>query len=331
MEGDEHGRSSGIRVQRSAPARHSRCPGDQFHRDCRALTSAAEQRRSISCDHRHHPWRAWCRQRSWRASSACASSIRCCIASYEHNKQGELQVLEGALGRCAETRRRRRQGPADRRRPRRHRQDRRAWCATCCRKRTSRPSMPSRWAGRWSIPSSPKCRRTPGSSSPWDTRPVVPAADAPKAAGIGPPPALRGSKRRSNPVSTDTSWIASLRPRNDVEEAADALQNRVTPTGDIIATPQRGTVHRQSRHHPRPLDQNAAEQALVATRPGSLASASFAGWRREVMATRSWTELFFLDEATCLRRRPPPMLLLPPRRRATRFRAAWEEGNAVDA
>src|SRR5262249_14038767 len=26
--------------------------------------------------------------------------------------------------------------------------------------------MPSRWAGRWSTPSSPRCRRTPGSSFP---------------------------------------------------------------------------------------------------------------------------------------------------------------------
>ncbi len=39
----------------------------------------------------------------------------------------------------------------------------------------------------------------------------------------------------------------------------------------------------------------------------------FRGRRREVMpTTHSWTELFFLDEATALGRRPSPLLLLPP-------------------
>ena len=41
--------------------------------------------------------------------------------------------------------------------------DPRAWFAACSRLRISPPSTPSRWAGPWSIPSSPRCRRIPGS------------------------------------------------------------------------------------------------------------------------------------------------------------------------
>src|SRR5260370_5126547 len=40
----------------------------------------------------------------------------------------------------------------------------RGWCATCCRMRISPRSTPSPWDGLWSIPSSLKYPRTPGSS-----------------------------------------------------------------------------------------------------------------------------------------------------------------------
>src|SRR5262245_11048961 len=40
------------------------------------------------------------------------------------------------------------------------------WCATSSPRRISPPSTPSPWGGRWSTPSSPRCRRTPGSISP---------------------------------------------------------------------------------------------------------------------------------------------------------------------
>ncbi|RZI37603.1 hypothetical protein EGT07_38460, partial [Herbaspirillum sp. HC18] len=75
------------------------------------------------------------------------------------------------------------------------------------------------------------------------------------------------------------------------------LQNRVTPTGDIIATPHRGmfTGNRGIIHDP-------ATKTLLKKRWSSpawiICLCEFRGWRRPVMARRSWTELFFLDEAT---------------------------------
>src|SRR6266576_3373748 len=76
------------------------------------------------------------------------------------------------------------------------------------------------------------------------------------------------------------------------------LQNRVTPTGEIIATPDRGlfTGNRGIIHDPatKTLTRRWAGQAWLTC------VCEFRGRRREVMAGRSWTELFFLDEATAL-------------------------------
>ena len=44
------------------------------------------------------------------------------------------------------------------------------------------------------------------------------------------------------------------------------------------------------------------------------------------MGTRSWTELFFLDEATALAAGHRPCFYCR-RDDANRFRAAWEQGN----
>ena len=54
----------------------------------------------------------------------------------------------------------------------------------------------------------------------------------------------------------------------------------------------------------------------------------FRGRRREVMGGRSWTELFFLDEATAFAAGHRPCFFCR-RDDANRFRAAWEEGNGV--
>jgi hypothetical protein len=105
------------------------------------------------------------------------------------------------------------------------------------------------------------------------------------------------------------------------------LQNRVTPTGDIIATPHRGlfTGNRGIIHDP-------ATRTLLTRRWASQAwltcVCEFRGRRREVMGGRSWTELFFLDEATALAAGHRPCFFCR-RRDAIRFRAAWEEGNGV--
>jgi hypothetical protein len=105
------------------------------------------------------------------------------------------------------------------------------------------------------------------------------------------------------------------------------LQNRVTPTGDIIATAHRGmfTGNRGIIHDP-------ATKTLLKKRWSSPAwitcVCEFRGWRRPVMGRRSWTELFFLDEATAFAAGHRPCFFCR-REDANRFRAAWEQGNGV--
>ena len=104
------------------------------------------------------------------------------------------------------------------------------------------------------------------------------------------------------------------------------LQNRVTPTGDIIATAHRGmfTGNRGIIHDPptKTLTRRWASQAWLTC------VCEFKGRRREVMGGRSWTELFFLDEATALSAGHRPCFFCR-RDDAVRFRAAWEEGNGL--
>src|SRR6202043_879960 len=77
------------------------------------------------------------------------------------------------------------------------------------------------------------------------------------------------------------------------------LQNRVTPFGDIVAIVQRGmfTGNRGIIHDP-------VTKSLLKKRWASktwlICSCAYKGRRREVMGGRSWTELFFLDEAVAL-------------------------------
>ena len=105
------------------------------------------------------------------------------------------------------------------------------------------------------------------------------------------------------------------------------LQNRVTPQGDIMATPHRGmfTGNRGIIHDP-------ATRTLLTRRWSSNAwltcVCEFRGRRRKVMGGRSWTELFFLDEATAFAAGHRPCFFCR-RDDANRFRAAWEEGNGV--
>ena len=105
------------------------------------------------------------------------------------------------------------------------------------------------------------------------------------------------------------------------------LQNRVTPTGDIIATVHRGmfTGNRGIIHDP-------ATKTLLRKRWASPAwltcVCEFRGRWRKVMGGRSWTELFFLDEATAFAAGHRPCFYCR-RDDASRFRAAWEEGNRL--
>ena len=105
------------------------------------------------------------------------------------------------------------------------------------------------------------------------------------------------------------------------------LQNRVTPFGDIIATPHRGmfTGNRGIIHDPETktlLNRRWTSRAWLAC------VCEFRGRRRKVMGGRSWTELFFLDEATAFAAGHRPCFFCR-RDDATRFRAAWERGNGV--
>ena len=72
------------------------------------------------------------------------------------------------------------------------------------------------------------------------------------------------------------------------------LPNRVTPTGAIVAVPDRcdwmgnrGCIHRDYRIARKPP-----------TKGWIICLLEFQGWHREVMQEGKWTELFFLDEAT---------------------------------
>jgi hypothetical protein len=105
------------------------------------------------------------------------------------------------------------------------------------------------------------------------------------------------------------------------------LQNRVTPFGDIVAISQRGmfTGNRGIIHDP-------ATRTLLTRRWSSKAwiicSCEYKGVRRRVMATRSWTELFFLDEATALAAGHRPCFVCR-REAAESFRAAWSSARNI--
>ena len=77
------------------------------------------------------------------------------------------------------------------------------------------------------------------------------------------------------------------------------LQNRVTPLGDIVAAPERGLFTGN-----RGIIHDARSRTLLRRRWSSrtwlICALEWRDIRRTVMGTRSWTELFFLDEATAL-------------------------------
>src|SRR5437763_15936102 len=106
-----------------------------------------------------------------------------------------------------------------------------------------------------------------------------------------------------------------------------ALQNRVTPFGHIVAISQRGmfTGNRGIIHDP-------ATRTLLKRRWASKAwltcVCEFKGRHRDMMGRRSWTELFFLDEAVALAAGHPPCFLC--RRQAPEaFREGLAPGRGV--
>jgi hypothetical protein len=103
------------------------------------------------------------------------------------------------------------------------------------------------------------------------------------------------------------------------------LQNRVTPFGEIIAISQRGLFIGN-----RGIIHNPATRTLLkrrwATKAWITCRRDYKEIRRVVMARQSWTELFFLDEATALAAGHRPCFLCR-RAAAEAFRRAWARGN----
>jgi len=103
------------------------------------------------------------------------------------------------------------------------------------------------------------------------------------------------------------------------------LQNRVTPTGDIIATPHRGlfTGNRGIIHDPATRTLLKKRWALKCW---LICKLKYKHHHRVPMARRSWTELFFLDETTALAAGHRPCFFCS-REKAEAFRRAWAKGN----
>lgn len=107
------------------------------------------------------------------------------------------------------------------------------------------------------------------------------------------------------------------------------LQNRVTPFGDVVAMSQRGLYigNRGIIHDP-------ATKTLLGrrwtTKAWLICLLDYKGRHREVMVGRSWTELFFLDEAVALAAGHRPCFFC--RRADTEaFRAAWAKAKGGEA
>ena len=100
------------------------------------------------------------------------------------------------------------------------------------------------------------------------------------------------------------------------------LQNRVTPEGEIIATPERGMVmgNRGGRIH---RDDRSLGRVRWKSKAWITCRLAFKGRHRTVMGS-SYTELFFLDEATALAAGHRPCFECR-RADALAYQAAWAE------
>ena len=106
------------------------------------------------------------------------------------------------------------------------------------------------------------------------------------------------------------------------------LQNRVTPFGDIVAASARGTCmgNRGIIHDPEHkvlLTRRWQHQAWICC------VLAFKSYQHPIMGAGSYTELFFLDEATALAAGHRPCAYC--RRPAfNAFKAAWLSGNSIN-
>jgi hypothetical protein len=103
------------------------------------------------------------------------------------------------------------------------------------------------------------------------------------------------------------------------------LQNRASPSGDVVASPARGTLMgNRGRLHDG--SRRVVRRLVPGYRAWVTCRLEFKGRRRTVMAPGRYTELFFLDEATALAAGHRPCGEC---RRADhrRFKDAWLLGN----
>ena len=97
-------------------------------------------------------------------------------------------------------------------------------------------------------------------------------------------------------------------------------QNRVTPFGEIIATPERGfLMGNRGILHDRA---GKLTRKRWAGRAWLICLLAYKGWHREIMVPGQYTHLFFLDEASALAAGHRPCALCQ-RARFNEFRAAW--------
>ena len=100
------------------------------------------------------------------------------------------------------------------------------------------------------------------------------------------------------------------------------LQNRVNPFGDLVAVPERGTFmgNRGCLHD----SQKTIKRRRWASKAWIICVPRFKDRRRELMTPGSYTELFFLDEATAMAAGHRPCAECR-RTDAMRFKALWHE------
>ena len=99
------------------------------------------------------------------------------------------------------------------------------------------------------------------------------------------------------------------------------LQNRVNPFGDIVAIPQRGTFTGNCGIIHDPQTRTLTKRRWT-NKAWLICSCEYKSRQRRVMGQRSWTELFFLDEAVALAAGHRPCFLCR-RDAAEAFRSAW--------
>ena len=124
---------------------------------------------------------------------------------------------------------------------------------------------------------------------------------------------------------TQSSFAGTSQARS---QAVMPLQNRVTPFGDIVAMPERGTMmgNRGGRFHD---DRQQIGRRRWASRHWICCELAFKGWWRPVMG-QGYTELFFLDEVTALSAGHRPCFECR-RVEAKAFAAAFAKGQGAAA